>query len=390
VTGPRARLVSAALCLFGSLAACGSGFLEGIAGGAAPDAGPAAFDAGPECVGAVPPERPDVPDSPEDRKLSFAFRSLRVNAGGPRGLNLDRTCTCPDRETCALPDAGAARKPACDGEEGRDLATTALFDRAAIASTEFREDFGTTRIQGGLFTVLVDLFGWNGQPDDPSVTVRLMMSQGFDEVLSAKAGPTFDGTDVWTVDPGSIRGGDGLLDQDCRSTASGARACVPRLADVRAYVRGGVLVADLVDRDTGTAAIVVRAAAGRLVFDLVQAKLVAKIVEDPRALYRLEGEITGRWPVRSLLATVANIEDPLRPGRALCESEVGLYREVKALACELVDIAADPAEDRTGAPCGALSSALSFVATPAAPGRVINRDRSRTECADWKDDCTNP
>jgi hypothetical protein len=394
----RSRSVLAALFAFGAaarlLSACGPGFLNDIAGGVR-EAGPPGFDAGESCVGALPPDPPDAADTTGDLKLTFAFRALRVNRGGqadagapaPLGLNLDRTCTCPAPEPCLPNDAGTSdRRALCDDSEGRDTASAALFDRASIASKEFSEDFGTKRIQNGFFTVLIELFGWNGLPDDRLVNVRMLMSQGFDETLSAKPMPTFDGSDVWTIDPGSIQNGETLLNRDCRSGA----LCVARIIDLRAYVRDGVVVANLEDPEK-RAPIVVRAATGRLVFDLLQARLVAKIVKtDAGGPYRLEGEITGRWPIESLLATLANIEDPTAPGRALCENPVGFYPAVKSIVCELADVASQPTFDRTGVPCGAISSAMSFIAIPAVPGRVINRDTSRTACADWKDACTKP
>jgi hypothetical protein len=396
----RSRSVFAALFAFGTagaaLAACGPGFLDGLTGGTRDGGRRNTFDAGESCVGAIPPEPPDTPDTPGDLKLTFAFRALRVNRGGPAdaganaplGLNLDRTCTCPAPEPCIPFDSGKNdRGVICDDELGRDIASATLFDRASIATEEFREDFGTKRIENGYFTVIIDLFGWNGQPNDRLVAVRMMMSQGLDETLSVKSLPTFDGSDIWTVDPDSIRDGAERIEADCRRGA----LCEPRIFDIRAYVRDGVLVANLEDPETKRAPIVVRAAAGRLVFDLAQARLVAKIIKtDAAGPYRLEGEITGRWPVESLLRTLANVDDPVNKGHPLCETPFGVYNGVKSLVCELADVPAQPDLDRIGESCGAISSALSFIAVPAAAGRVINRDNSKTTCADWKDDCTKP
>lgn len=106
---------------------------------------------------------------------------------------------------------------------------------------------------------------------------------------------------------------------------------------------------------------------------------------------RLVGEIDGRWPIDRLLPSMVRIPNPLNPGHALCASDSGLelYGFIKKNACEGVDLATDPARDRKGARCDAISNAISFTSVTATVGAIYEPPSGIDECAGFKDGCEN-
>jgi hypothetical protein len=366
----------AASGLFALVAACGSGFLHGIGGGA-PDAQPDAADAA-LCYELVP-ERPQKGESATDIDLLFALEDIRLDTtskdGGlppAAGLDLDRTCTCPAAPSCIGSDTGP---PACDGDGGRDNAFSSVFNE--IETFLASADFGAY-IRAGGFTALIDVQQWNGEDDDPLVVVAIRMSQGLESnVVDGGANAAkFDGTDVWTVDPGSIFDGKNKLGADCASAAP--TPCVPVYVDPRAYVANGKLIAHL-DVPIGLST-----PSGRLIFDMTNVTLIAAIAKVGGS-YRLEGEVVGRSPVERLLPNIAALRDP-SSHKSLCGGAA--YALLKARICGAVDIMSDPRRDGTNAACDAVSGAIRFVASPARAGRVFETDDARSDCPGFEDSCS--
>jgi hypothetical protein len=368
--------------------ACGPGDLGDLTAGH-PDAGPPDAEAGAldgaVCLHAAPPERPTSADGPSIPSQVFALDAIRffdddADAGAPPplvGLDLDHTCTCPEPGSCVPPaDAGALT---CDLPDGRDNAAgplLALFSTLANGSGPERT---VRQIQAGLFDILVSIQGWNGAPDDPSVIVGVQLSNGIEGVENdAGTRPLADGTDVWTVNPGSVLGGSDLVGRDCRTLAI---PCIPARADTDAYVRGGVLVAHL------DVPLPIQGSSGLLAIDLSSATLTARITPSGSS-FRLTGEIAGRWPADKLLGTFARLPNPT-DGRALCSTDAGLdiYALVKRNVCTGLDLASNPTADHTGARCDALSNTLSFTATSATLGTIFERPSGLDECAGFTDTC---
>ena len=380
-----AALTSAVVA--GIALACGPGDLADLTAGHA-DTGTADADAGaPDaavCTHAGPPERPTTPDGPSIETQQFAVDAIRFfdddnDAGAPPlvGLDLDRTCTCPEPGSCVPPaDAGAAK---CDLSDGRDNAAgplLALFSTLAQGSGPERM---VKQIKAGLFDLLVSVQGWNGQADDPSVIVGVQLSSGVEGVATdAGAPPRFDGTDVWTVTPSSLLGGVDIVGRDCRTLAT---PCISVRADTAAYVRGGVIVAHL------DVPLPIESGTGVLEIDFASATLSAHIFPSGPS-YRLTGEVAGRWPADKVLGTFARTPNPT-DGRALCSTDAGLqiYALARAQVCSSLDLATSPAADRTGATCDALSNTLSFTASHATLGTVFERPRGPEQCPGFVDSC---
>ena len=387
-----AALALAAGAGLGITVACGTGDISDLTAGR-PDAGGVeggSVDSS-VCVHAAPPDRPTTPDGPNTPSLVFAFDAVRFDTdeqdGGlpkPLGLDLDMTCTCADPklepESCVPPDAGVKRL--CDGPDGRDNAAGPLLSAAAVAGKGSGPAAFQRKIEAGAFNVLMTLDGWNGLPDDPSVLVGLLLSNGMEgsqDDAGAAPRPRFDGTDVWTIAPSSVLGGMDLAGTDCRTKRA---TCIPSRVDTAAYVRDGIVVAHL------DLQIPLESSLGAFQIDYLGATTRAKIVKDGDR-YRATGEIVGRWPIQRLLPSLARLPNPVGSGRALCATDAGLeiYALVKRNACEAVDLAANPAADRTSARCDALSNAITFTGVTATLGTIYQPAGEASECPDFTDTC---
>ncbi|MBX3203517.1 MAG: hypothetical protein KF764_00550 [Labilithrix sp.] len=332
------------------------------------------------CVHAGPAERPDGGDGASIADLVFAADEIRIDTGDfdaglpkPESIDLDRTCSCLEPPSCVAPaDAGA---PVCDGPDGRDNVSGPLLGTLALLLPALDPAFLTQRIRQGVYGILLSVQKWNGQPNDPDVVVSFRMSVGIQKDDDVDGGaPKFDGNDVWDIDPGSIVAGDTLVGQECS-----AIGCIGIGSDVAAYVRDGVLVARFDELP-----LTVSVGSGRLVLPFIGTVLMARITQDG-AGYRIRGELAGRWRAADILAGSAAIRDPIT-NTSLCGNPE-TYGYFKRSVCSSVDLAGSPADDRTGAPCTALSEAVAFSARPAKLGKVRQLTQPPVDCPDFKDTC---
>jgi hypothetical protein len=368
--------------------ACGPGDLSDLTAGR-PDAGAGAIEGGvaeaAACIHAGPPAPPTAADGPSLEPQVFALEGIRFfNEDNDAsalpllvGVDLDHTCTCPEPESCIPP--GDAAAPKCDLSDGRDNAAGPLLSLFSTLARGSGPERTVKQIRAGLFDLLVSVQGWNGQPDDPAVIVGVQLSSGTEGVMDdAGTAPRFDGTDVWTVNPGSVLGGADIVGKDCRKAAI---PCIPARVDTTAYVTGGVIVAHL------DVPLPLEGSSGVLQIDFSSATFTARI-EPFGASYRLTGEIAGRWPADNLLHSFARVPNPT-DGRALCSTDAGLeiFGLVRQNVCMSLDLTADPAADRTGARCNALSNTLSFTATHATLGTVYETPQGPDECPGFDDTC---
>lgn len=376
---------------FASSQACGPGSLDDLTrgrpdSGVAADVAPDAVEAG-GCVHASAPERPNVEDGPNIPNLIFAIDDIRFDTGSearslpaPFGLDLDKTCTCPEPTSCT-PRSDAAAE-ACDFDGGRDNVTGQLLYNLLTVTT--RSDGGPTlvlreQIKRGFFTALLQVQGWNGKPDDPHVIVGLVLSSGSqDDADGERILPKLDGTDVWKADPVSLAGGENIVGSDCRTTT-----CVALSIDPNAYVVNGTVVSRI-----DSAPIRIRTESGPLVVDFIGSTMLARITQVGSA-YRLDGELSGRWPTDRLLSGLAGVRDPTSD-KSLCPpGNKVAYDLVKRAVCESADLAVDPSRDRTSATCNALSAAISFSAIPAFLGKIEGVVQEPSDCPGFTDSCDN-
>lgn len=341
-------------------------------------------DADGGCALARWPDRPLVDDVPGGGGIEFvaALRSIDYgvgrDAGVPRdfGFDLDNRCTCPADDGGASCRPFADAEPMCDFDNGRDNTAAVILD----AFTKFSDSFNQTAVNeslaNGFYGLLVRVRRYNGTPNDPNVEVAIFNSPGHDGVQDGgvPTKPRNDGTDRWTVDPGSLKGGIGP-------------PYTPVYVDPNAYVANNRLVATLDFPITFAGQPLEKVTA--LTVDLKGSVVVGTLVREGDG-YRIDdGRLGGRWPTARLLTSLEVLPDPanLDAGAGLC-GDSGTYAFIKGLVCDRQDIVTDLRQDNTSAPCDAVSLSVAFTAGPARLGDVVAPPTAPRLCGPtWSDDC---
>ena len=311
------------------------------------DAGPDTFD--PCSSDNVPAAPPEVDASSErDRDLLFAMNRIDfgIDAGLPFGLNLDKHCTCPGESACNRP---AGSLPICDEPNGVDNATKGVLATLRRFGVLDERTLNETLDSGGS-RALLRLQGYNGEANDPSVTMSIYGSLGVEG--------TFTGTDKdrWRVDSETVVGGN--LDAPTFRTG--------------AWVRNSVLVAPFLDftlrlgGDKGQVPLTTKLSAGYL---------IARI--DPTGT--LDGVIAGRWDVESALDSIQSFR--ILDGSVSMCAGTDSFKLVQDFMCLATDVRTNNAEDGLNRPCNALSVHLGFSGRLASFGSVRQRaDAGVTPC----------
>lgn len=336
-----------------------------------PTSDAAVLDGADPCRSANVPPAPDLstssPTDPYDylAALSELHLGVGADAGGPYGFNLDRTCTCPEKDSCVrgIGRDGGKLGPACDEPGGIDNTGKPLFQLFS-GSNLISEKLLNDSIKNGLVGVFIRVKSYNGKDDDAQVQVSVYSSLGYTGFPDA--GPKFDGNDTWLVDRASLNANN--LDAPKYTTTSG-------------YVRGGVLVATL-----KFPIILGSNVLDPIVIELQSGLIVATLERTGTTLTRMVGRLAGRWEASRMLTSLQAVQDPLAPGQRLCGSNP-TYQAIKPRICEFVDITADPTDDGTGV-CNALSMGLGFDAVPAKFGALRTAPVPSTPCgAAYTDSC---
>jgi hypothetical protein len=334
-----------------------------------PEAGSDAEDAAaaPGCPLFHWPDRPaaDDPSTGDDVSLTFALRSFDLGLGdaGPApGFDLDGLCTCPDPPSCV----GVG--PMCDRDGGVDNAGGELLKSlSSWGKAVWDQKLANDTVAAGRTGLLFVLHGYNGKANDISSELSIFVSDGTPPGADG-GGHTparFDGKDVWTVNPSSALGGMGPD---------------PVYKDRNAYVAGGVLVAHVNFPLTVSGTV-------NLTLPLQDARIVARLINDESGARLSDGIIAARLTTGAILTALSVVEDPFVKGGHLCGDSV-VYQQIKPTICDSVDLAVRPADDRTGAPCGALSIGVGFTAVQAKVGDLAPTVDGGAPCGwGYKDDC---
>lgn len=326
---------------------------------AAPD-----VDAGPQgCVHARPPPRPSPSagdaggDAGSDVIVgaleSYTFASsASATAPSTRGYDLDGLCTCPDKRACVLPGVASD----CDVDGGIDNAGGKLL-LEAFALLGGSAAIGGSDGDNGL---LVRLRNYNGLQNDDAVEVALFDTLGAEVRQGSNPGKLKkDGTDRWTVDSRSLLGG---------------AAYLPVVVDTRAYVSGGVLVAEL--RSTFRV--------GLVAFPVSHGYLTAKLTRTAIGYTFTEGSISVRMNAKAFLTALEIVKTPTG---YLCGNDV-IYGSVRDRICKVRDLPTDPSVDGRESACDAFSLIMEFTAMPAVLGDVIVPTPGPRPCGEsWEASC---
>jgi hypothetical protein len=347
-------------------------------------------DGGAACAHVEPPPPPTTEDGALDLDFVLAGSRLRAfptgavafsHPGPPTGFDLDGVCTCPGPESCT--PIGSQRH--CDGEGGTDDTTGGIFTTfETLSPSAFNDDAFNRLVTKGVANILLRVRSYNGGLNDTQVTATIYVSAGLDGIQDGGVPPhppLDDGTDIWTIDPSSLLGGDTV--DGGPSCEDNDNVCVPLYVDTEAYVSNGVLVAHVdfpLTAGVGSDRIVIKVSGG-----VVTGKLVKG---DGGTLNIEEGQIGGRWRTADMLAALSNVRDPFDQTKFLC-GDAGTYLNAKQIVCKASDVMASPAEDNTGQPCDALSIAVSFYDVPAHIGAIYAAPSLPTSCVGWTDDCSS-
>jgi len=355
--------------LIGVACASACQIIAGIGDRSVWDGGVTTSDAGgdgaldPCSMVAVPPAPDESTSSPSDAVTFTAALSkimLGTTDAGPfYGFNLDRTCTCPAKDSCQRPPSSS---PACDDEGGIDNYARRIFEQL----NQFAPDGGfitegtfNNALTQGFSGALIQVANYNGEANDADVTVTVYASQGFEGYPATH--PAFDGGDSWIIDP---------------SSASG------QFSTTNAYVANFVLVATLDGFPIEVGSTYTQA----VTIQLNSGTILATLQMNGHELKSMTGMLGGRWDPSKFLPSLQDVPDPVADGSFLCGSDL-TYQVIKTIICENVDVNLSPSNDGTGV-CNAVSMGLGFEAVPALLGPTGPTLTPKTPCdAGWKDQC---
>ncbi len=314
----------------------------------------AGTDSGAICALPLPVRPDDATANPEAIEFFTAVRTVfyKDTDGGPQlGYNLDCVDTCPGPPSCR------STMMNCDQPGGLDMAANQLLQAVDNISTGSGQADFNSRIASGIYTIILDVSGWNGTANDANVTLAILVSSGLipDPDSGMPSPPNWDGNDEWNIDPRSYTGSPSHeLDG---SYLYGS----PRALTLQAYVSDYTLVATFPQAQFGLGL-------GGLVTmtNLVSTATITPL-DGGAGGYRLDGQLTGRIDVVSVLTGLAYIVDPTNRGSTLCGNDP-TYLTLRTLLCTSADIMSMPSADNTDASCNALSSAVGFSAFPAKLG----------------------
>jgi len=300
----------------------------------------------PGCVLGIPPARPDLRDD-GDIRFVVALREvdLREDSGEPVGFDLDGRCTCGDGaepsdafpSSCSAPP-GATAGSLCDAEGGVDGQSAHIFGQ--FSASGFDSTSMSLGADAGYWSVLIEVTGYNGQPDDPKVAVNLFNALPLDA-------PAWEGADLWPIDPDSL--------EDGVSTEK------PRYRTETAFVRSGKLVMSL-----DSSALVFRSySGGHLTVRLQGSTLVAEIASTSTGFALRDSIVSGKWSASDIFNALDSFR--LDDGSPVC-TDNPLFALANAIVCSSLDVNAGSAN--IAETCDAISFGLVFQAEPAGLGAV--------------------
>ncbi len=363
------------LALCASMTACALAFpLDGFGPGPDPSPGPDASadraseppEGGPDggCTLERWPER-RAAGSPGGGEVSLTLAVSGVefgadDAGVAPGFDLDGLCTCPGAAACRSTVEG------CDRDGGLDNAVTDLIERFSGFQSIFDEEYLNAQISVGNLSLLLQLDGYNGEADDPSVSLAVFASNGHAPGDGGRSVPSFDGSDVWTIDRATTLGG---ADPAAR----------PRFVDPDAYVSDGVLVGRL------SFPLVYMTASGPRAVRIDEGVVSGRLRND--GVWRLErGRLAGRLSTRNLITALGLFPSPFDTTIPLCKSS-DAFAALKPQICASADVMRASALDRKDQFCDAFSFGAGVTAVQALEGPVTDTDGGAPCGVDFSDDC---
>ncbi|MBK8257789.1 MAG: hypothetical protein IPK82_34610 [Polyangiaceae bacterium] len=321
----------------------GTGATGGAGGGGAAGTG-GTTTTGPACQPVHPPDNPGGTDS-GDIEFVTAMRKIDLDEKSPDvtlGMDIDGLCTCLEG---APPMCTPIADLVCDGPNGIDNALGIIFaavydlSSGAITSGQLSAAAGK-----GQWTNLVRVRGYNGEANDPKVSVQVYMTQG---VNAGMPTPVWDGNDAWPVDDTSLAAPPDL-DSALISTED-------------AYVADNVIVVHIPSEQLR-----IRGTLFEMNLDLRDVTFRANLEPGTAAgQYKFtNGVVSGKWALVDAFKGLSSIR--YASGNKLCIGDDN-YLAVKSTICGNADIRIESGEGT----CDALSFGATFASDPAKLGMVV-------------------
>lgn len=323
---------------------------------------------GPTCNPERPAERPSGDSGDDTTRLTFVFNDfdLGVQVGGGaapvRGYDLDGVCTTkPGEESCTNTQGTIAfddytRDKTDRGVDNAAYVLLQFFRSSIIPNAPFKPETVSESLKLGKFGFLLDIEGYNGQPNDPTVKVSFRPTLG----LTDGGVPRFDRTDEWMID-------DEFATRDTFGASS--------IFDFRAYVTGGVLYARF---DPFSLPIQRKRNGNVLKLALKDVVMSAKVERGDGGGYVLtNGIVAGKWPMDEAFKNTRVVAYQETEDVILCA--MPFDQNFRDLACKARDIRVGAGADAS-APCDAVSVGFGFTAVEATSterlGKRFYRDAS--------------
>ena len=349
----------------------------GAGGGSAADAAPPPYDpCGPSTAWpAAPPPGAFQGDGWVRTAVQHAYfgaaplpaAEVGVLCPSP-GYNLDDLDTCnaavdlgdggPEGIACA---ARGQNGQNCDGQLGRDVAITALLsDNASALGSEAA--WLENGLKAGVAGLMIEISGYNGQPDDPEVIIDALILSGPEDTDGGP--PTWLPLEPWVIDA---------------TSCVGTTTCQVPIYTAKGYVRGGHVFARFVD------VLIPFAVKGQQI--LVHGRDVRMtgllVQHDGAGRFGIElGRVAGRIDLVDLLTGVGSL--PVGDAGPLCKNPV-FFDILRTAACDYADLPSGAPD--AGAPCTSLSYGISFSAVPAVRGSLVVVPAVPSLCLDAGFEC---
>ena len=334
-------------------------------GGGSATGGAGSGTGGMPCQHNVYPEQPAA-DDPGGSDVEFVAAMRSVDMGdaapdlataGPKvGYDLDGKCSCHGDGFACVEPAGVQDSTFCDGPGGIDNAGAKLFEYAQKFKSNISSQNFSAGAAAGDWTLLIRVKGYNGKPNDKTVTVSIYPSPGIHEesCVPKNQPPKWDGTDLWPIDVISLDketgpGSDGGTGACGKGSVLGYSFDKPRYVDIKAFVAKGTLVANLPDSQ-----IVISTSGVSTVIRLHAGFLTGQIFMGDHGYRLTKGIFTGRWKTTDMFGALSHLASG---GMPLC-TDNALYCPIKSAICSFRDITADVPGPTTA--CDSISLALGF------------------------------
>jgi hypothetical protein len=318
-----------------------AGGSSGAGGASSGDGGP---DAGPAtCVSATYPNPPGGTDNGKNiGTFVVAIHSVNLGDIGDTvpGFDLDDTCTCIDDGGPSCVGSSTMSSLYCDVSGGVDNQFSKFIALAAVAlPNSIGSSTFSASANEGHWSLLFQIDGYNGEANDPAVTVTFLPAAGFGST------PKWDGTDLWPV-------------LQTAFDASGT----PKYVSNGAYVADHTLVATVPSIPVKFAG-----AKSTITLSLSGAVLVGTLGNSNGA-WRLQATLAARLGVNDLFRALSSYRD--ENGNPVCTNSGFVYDTAKTTFCTDPDITLESNLPST-APCDAISFGMGITADPAQVGPKV-------------------